>query len=120
MEPNLQLGINSNKNLGQRTPVTDNEDPFFEPCPTSFSVRTDPQRNTANVTWPPVVAMDNVGVQEYNSNHRPGDSFPIGDTTVEYNVTDTSGNKGSCSFVVTVEGNFSPSENNITSTFNEM
>ncbi|XP_038075229.1 hyalin-like isoform X3 [Patiria miniata] len=83
--------------------VVDNQDPYFEPCPASFTVQTDPQQNTANVSWPPVIPMDFVAVQEYNSNYQPGHLFPIGDTDVEYNVTDTSGNKGSCFFVVTVE-----------------
>ncbi|XP_038055943.1 mucin-17-like [Patiria miniata] len=83
--------------------VLDNEDPYFEPCPASLTFQTDPQQNTANVSWPPVIPMDNDAVQEYNSNYQPGHLFPIGDTDVEYNVTDTSGNKGSCFFVVTVE-----------------
>ncbi|XP_038074659.1 mucin-3A-like isoform X2 [Patiria miniata] len=83
--------------------VLDNEDPYFEPCPASMTFQTDPQQNTANVTWPPVIPMDNDAVQEYSSNYQPGHLFPIGDTDVEYNVTDTSGNKGSCFFVVTVE-----------------
>ncbi|XP_038075562.1 uncharacterized protein LOC119743234 isoform X2 [Patiria miniata] len=90
-------------NCGFYITVLDNEDPFFEPCPTSVTVQTDPQQNTANVSWPPVIPMDNVAVQEYNSNYQPGHLFPIGDTDVEYNVTDTSGNTGSCFFVVTVE-----------------
>ncbi|XP_022109740.1 uncharacterized protein LOC110989561 isoform X3 [Acanthaster planci] len=89
--------------------VRDNENPYFEPCPVSFSSPTDPQESTANVTWLPVIAMDNVGVQEFNSSHQPGDLFQIGDTLVTYNVTDTSGNKGSCSFVVTVEDTQPPS-----------
>ncbi|XP_038056885.1 uncharacterized protein LOC119728647 isoform X2 [Patiria miniata] len=88
--------------------VLDNQDPYFEPCPASFTVQTDPQQNTANVSWPPVIPMDYVAVQEYNSNYQPGHLFPIGDTDVEYNVTDTSGNKGSCFFVVTVEDMESP------------
>ncbi|MBL0102493.1 MAG: HYR domain-containing protein [Bacteroidetes bacterium] len=87
--------------------VVDNTFPTLSACPTNISV------NTAGgcgefVTWTPPVASDNCAGFVLTSNHNSGDFFPIGLTTVNYMVTDASGNQTSCSFDVTVTDNEFP------------
>lgn len=48
------------------------------------------------------VANDDCGVMSITSSHAPGDTFPIGMTTVTFTVTDSCGNAATCSFVITV------------------
>ena len=62
--------------------------------------------NTVNVTWTPPTATDNSGMVTLTSDNNPGHSFAIGTTQVTYNATDGSGNLATCSFNVTVVGNY--------------
>ena len=56
--------------------------------------------------WTPPTATDNCTVQPtLTSTHQPGDSFPLGTTTVTYTATDDAGNQANCSFNVTVQQN---------------
>ena len=48
--------------------------------------------------------MDNLGIQTLTSTHNPGDSFPIGTTTVNYTSIDAAGNSATCTFNVVVSG----------------
>ena len=58
------------------------------------------------VFWQPRTAtdLDGYGRVTLTSNFKPGDTFPIGDTTVIYEGEDEAGNKVTGSFVITVLG----------------
>ncbi|XP_071942839.1 hyalin-like [Antedon mediterranea] len=92
--------------------VVDKQAPYIIDCPMDMIVNTTTGEAFAiNVTWMEPSATDNSGetpvpVADYTS----GDNmFPIGETTVQYNVFDSSGNfNGSCNYVVTVEDNENP------------
>ncbi|XP_038069618.1 uncharacterized protein LOC119738747 isoform X6 [Patiria miniata] len=83
----------------------DIDDPFFDNCPTSFTV-TAPFNAGADieVTWTAPTAMDNAGPPTaILISHNPGDRFLVGQvTTVLYRYTDAAGNTGDCRFDVTV------------------
>ena len=59
---------------------------------------------TATVYWKEPIAEDNSGVQTLTTSHPPGSSFSIGNSTVVYTCTDSSGNSVSEILIVTVEG----------------
>ena len=64
---------------------------------------TDP---TTTVSWDEPNTKDNSGEYTLSSNYKPGDHFPIGETTlIVYFATDPSGNVASLSFFVTLSGN---------------
>lgn len=83
--------------------VIDGENPQFVECPTNIAQGTDPQSCSAVVTWDPPLATDNVDVVEITSSHVPGDTFPVGQTTVVYRAFDAQGNSATCTFLVTIE-----------------
>ena len=67
-------------------------------CPESFETcSTNPEFDFATAT-------DNCEVQEVVQSGGPasGDTFPIGETVIEFTATDINGNTSACSFVVTV------------------
>ena len=76
-------------------------------CPITQNASTDSGMATAAVSWTPPNATDNSGTQTLSSDYSPGDSFPIGTTTVTYTSTDESGNTNTCTFDVVVSGEFS-------------
>ncbi|XP_072048991.1 uncharacterized protein [Amphiura filiformis] len=82
--------------------VIDLEAPDVSNIPTNIEQNTDPGANTATVSWAEPTASDNSGSVTLTSSHKPGDSFPIGDTTVTYTATDDFGNTDTSSFIVTV------------------
>lgn len=82
--------------------VGDTEKPVISGLPDNISVPTDAGSETAVVSWTAPTASDNVGVVSFVSNHNPGDSFPLGSTTVTYTATDAAGNACEASFTVTV------------------
>ncbi len=85
--------------------VTVNEDvPPTIDCPANISVGNDAGICGATVNYTAPVGMDNCGdaTTELIDGPAPGSLFPVGTTTVTYQVTDISGNQASCSFDVTV------------------
>jgi|GEM_PF-3900202 len=86
--------------------VSDNEDPAFSNCPSDINVNTSGSCD-AVVNWTPPTATDNCSAT-VTSTHDPGDTFPIGTTTVTYTATDATGNVVNCSFDVTVSDNEDP------------
>lgn len=58
-------------------------------------------------TWIEPSATDNVGVITTSNNFNPGATFDVGTTVVNYIFADAAGNPASCSFDVTVIGEFS-------------
>ena len=83
----------------------DNEKPVFYDTPSDVSKNSETNSSTAAVTWTPPTASDNAneGVT-VTSSHNPGDSFPIGTTTVTYTATDPYGNSATISFDVVIIG----------------
>ena len=75
----------------------DAEPPTISNCPSDISgCSTMP-------TWTPPTASDNCpGIVTLTPSANPGDTFPIGTTTVTYTATDAAGNTAECSFDVTV------------------
>ena len=82
----------------------DYENPAINYLPANIKASTDSGIETATVFWSPPIAVDNSNVHTLTSSHVPGDSFPIGNTTVTYTATDQSGNMVSEEFNVNVEG----------------
>jgi gliding motility-associated-like protein len=77
--------------------IEDNDPPVITGCPADISVDNAPGACSATVSWtPPVSSAPMV------STHNPGDTFPVGVTTVIYTSTDDDGMVSTCSFDVTV------------------
>jgi hypothetical protein len=53
-------------------------------------------------SWTVPTASDNCPGVALSSNHNPGETFPLGTTTVTYTAKDVAGNTSTCSFTVTV------------------
>ena len=58
----------------------------------------------AVVTWKKPVVSDNAGFVTLTSTHTSGQVFFVGNTTVNYEAVDSSGNTYSTAFVVQVKG----------------
>ena len=84
---------------------TDKEAPVFYGIFSNISQNTDVNSSTATVTWTQPTASDNAdeGVN-VTSSYNPGDTFPIGTTTVTYTATDPYGNSAYTSFDVVITG----------------
>jgi hypothetical protein len=84
--------------------VVDTSAPAITGCPANVTVRTGPGRSTCDqvVSWTPPTATDNCSLASFTSTHMPGDTFPVGTTTVTCIATDAANNSTTCSFTVTV------------------
>ena len=61
---------------------------------------------SATVSWTEPTATDNSGMTPtITQTHQPGDSFPVGTTSVMYTFTDMTGNQATCTFDVVI-GNY--------------
>jgi gliding motility-associated-like protein len=77
--------------------IKDNDPPVITGCPADITVSNDPGLCSAVVTWTlPTSTAPMV------STHNPGDTFPVGTTTVTYTSTDSDGMVSVCSFTVNV------------------
>ncbi|MEM6723425.1 MAG: HYR domain-containing protein, partial [Bacteroidota bacterium] len=88
--------------------IEDNEAPVVSVCPGDISQSNDEGNCSAVVTWTPPTATDNCGIISSTASHNPGDTFPVGSTTVTYTWTDAAGNTSTCSFNVTVTDDEAP------------
>ncbi|MFT5107833.1 MAG: hypothetical protein ACI9UA_003468, partial [Pseudoalteromonas tetraodonis] len=88
--------------------VGDNQKPVISGMPDNLSAPTDPGSATAVISWTTPTASDNVGVISFTSTHSPGDTFPLGSTTVTYTATDAAGNFCDASFTVSVSDTEKP------------
>ncbi len=77
-------------------------------CPTDIIVETAPGMCAAEVTWDAPQFTDNCSASIAGVSHNSGDIFPIGTTTITYNIVDETGNTAVCSFEVTVAECVSP------------
>ncbi|MBL4704546.1 MAG: HYR domain-containing protein, partial [Flavobacteriales bacterium] len=82
--------------------VNDNEGPLFVGCPTNMTQANDPGTCDAIVSWIAPTFSDNCAGGTLITTHNPGDTFPLGTTTVTYTATDAATNFSACSFNVTV------------------
>ncbi|WP_159025847.1 HYR domain-containing protein, partial [Aquimarina sp. Aq78] len=90
----------------QTVTVIDNIDPTIS-CPATVSVNVDAGLCTASgVALGTPTTSDNCTIASV-TNDAPG-AFPIGDTTVTWTVTDSSGNTATCTQTVTVTDNIDP------------
>jgi uncharacterized repeat protein (TIGR01451 family) len=87
----------------QSVTVNDTEAPTIS-CPANITKNNDPGVCGAVVTYTAPVGSDNCpGATTAQTAGLPsGSTFPVGTTTNTFEVTDSSGNKTSCSFTVTV------------------
>jgi hypothetical protein len=98
-------GTSGNINLelidaGNTAPVVSN-------CPAVVNVSTDCDAATASATWSEPSVTDDCGTPTAVASHNPGDSFPIGTTTVTYTYDDGFNAPVTCSFDVVVEARIS-------------
>ena len=86
---------------------TDSEVPVISGTPSNKTVTTSPGLPNATVPWTPPTASDNSGdAVTLTSDYSPGDTFPIGTTTVTFTATDAYGNTATSSFDVIVTGKY--------------
>lgn len=71
-------------------------------CPSTAPALLMPEDSMVEVSWQMPMTGDNSGLSTLVSTHNPGDSFPLGDTTVTYTAVDAAGNMVTCIFNVSV------------------
>jgi uncharacterized repeat protein (TIGR01451 family) len=100
---------NNSSSCTQTVTVNDTEAPTIS-CPSNITKDNDPGVCGAVVTYTTPVGSDNCsGATTAQTAGLPsGSTFPVGTTTNTFEVTDSSGNKTSCSFTVTVNDVESP------------
>ncbi len=86
--------------------VNDTSAPVFD-CLTTDLTATVTTGCEATLNWTEPTYTDCSPVT-LTSSHRPGDSFPVGETNVIYTALDNKGNLSTCSFIVTVEDKLNP------------
>ncbi|WP_189606232.1 HYR domain-containing protein, partial [Salinimicrobium marinum] len=89
--------------------INDNEDPTIS-CPENIDVNVDAETCGAVVEFTTPEGFDNSGYVTVTQIAGPvsGEVFPVGTTTVTFQVEDASGNTATCSFTVTVNDNEAP------------
>jgi len=80
--------------------VTDQTGPEIANCPSDIEITTSDCE--AEVSWDEPSATDNCGSVTSSSDFSPGDSFPLGITTVTYSFIDETGNQSQCVFNISV------------------
>ncbi|MFK7950751.1 MAG: HYR domain-containing protein [Saprospiraceae bacterium] len=88
--------------------VEDNLAPVINNLPFDFTVSNDLGLCEAGVHWTVPTATDNCPGVTLVSSHNPGDTLPVGVTTVTYTATDAAGNITTDSFNVTVKDTEAP------------
>ncbi|MCK4340656.1 MAG: HYR domain-containing protein, partial [Phycisphaerae bacterium] len=85
-------------------------DPTIIGCPSDITQSNDTGNCSAVVTWTAPTANDNCPGVTLTPSHNPGDTFPVGVTTVTYTAEDACGNTNAtpCSFTVTVNDTENP------------
>ena len=84
--------------------LEDATDPVITNCPANITLDLTAGCD-ALATWNEPTADDNCGISSFTSNYASGTNFPEGVTNVIYTAKDNCGNKSTCSFTVTVNGN---------------
>jgi gliding motility-associated-like protein len=76
--------------------------PIITGCPSNQIIKII-DTDGAVGTWDAPTATADCGQVSLTSNYLPGESFPLGETVVEYKATDDAGNTSVCSFIITVQ-----------------
>ena len=77
--------------------------PVISNCPDAIRITVPILQTSGTATWTEPTASSSPGVDiTVTQSHQPGDSFPVGTTTVTYTFTDMNGNQAVCTFAVTV------------------
>ena len=90
----------------------DTDPPVFTRCTGDTTVYVPATACDVTVVYDPPEATDNCSVPTVtvdDAAHQPGQSFPVGTTTVRYTATDASGNTATCEFTITVMDTIAPS-----------
>ena len=80
------------------------ENATFTAAPSDITSNTTYGKDYASVTWTIPIVVDNSGIYTLTSNFDPGDNFTIGETVVNYQAIDLSGNVAVHSFTITIQG----------------
>lgn len=88
----------------QEVIILDTQFPVITGCPADSVLENNPGLCNALFTYPLPVAADNCGAAEIvqTAGLESGEAFPIGDTYVEFKITDSNNNMTVCGFTVTV------------------
>jgi hypothetical protein len=85
--------------------ILDITEPVIANMPADITVFADQGQAHATLSWTEPTASDNVGVTSFTADHDPGETFPVGTSTVTYTVSDAAGNQATASFSITVNKN---------------
>jgi MBG domain-containing protein/HYR domain-containing protein/type IX secretion system substrate protein len=85
--------------------ILDITNPVFSNIPSNITLFADEGVSSTTVSWTPPTVTDNVGVTHNASNHSPGETFPVGTTTISYIAFDAAGNQSWASFTITINKN---------------
>lgn len=88
--------------------VEDNEDPVFHYFPNDTTVYINSNICQKTVSWTQPIFSDNCPDPIVSVNYPSGSSFPKGITTINYTISDSSGNAISNSFSITVQDTVPP------------
>ncbi|RTZ89125.1 MAG: hypothetical protein DSY92_09535, partial [Planctomycetota bacterium] len=103
--PVTYTAIDSGGNISEASfivTVTDDELPIIEGILVDVVIAADTGLCGAVHDWVVPAMVDNCGISSITASHAPGDFFQHGLNTVQYSVTDNSGNTTTSSFEVTV------------------
>ncbi|MGB3870114.1 MAG: HYR domain-containing protein [Flavobacteriales bacterium] len=93
--------------------AADNTAPVLAGCPGNITVYTPANGCTATVNYTLPTATDNcpgtLSIVPSDPAHASGEQFPVGNTAVTINASDSFGNVSSCSFTITVVDTIRPS-----------
>jgi hypothetical protein len=90
---------------------TDGEDPVFLSFPSNVTINANLNNGAcaASHSWAAPETADDCGTVTSASTHVPGDTFALGESIVNYTITDAVGKTAEKSFTVTVINNYKPS-----------
>jgi len=81
-------------------------------CPMDMTFGTDDEVCNAMLTLDPPTFVENCGivtlVNDYNDTDNSSDTYPLGDTPIEWTATDECGNMSTCIQIITVEDDENP------------
>ncbi|XP_072042584.1 C-type mannose receptor 2-like [Amphiura filiformis] len=79
-------------------------------CPNDIVTRAAPELSSTSVTWKEPFIRDYLNKTKRSRSHEPGQQFPIGATTVQYNFTDAIEHNliASCTFTIVVNDTMPP------------
>lgn len=85
--------------------LRDNVPPVFDFCPIDFPVYTEVGSTNGTIFWAEPIASDATGLPvTLTSNYASGETYSIGNLTVQVTATDTFNNTASCNFTIELIG----------------